>query len=151
VHRNIYHAQYHPHIHQNLNTCAQSAIMCARSSADNEAGEHCCSAVLSKEYCFMNRTRALALLVFATTLSGCSCAISKLALVELPPPLPGTLRVTVASALLWPVVRWRHRHAGVPLRVPRQDALKLFVIGFCGIRLDYPLGQPGRAPLLNLS
>jgi hypothetical protein len=53
--------------------------------------------------------------------------------------------------LLWLVLLRRHRHAGVPLRVPRQDALKLFAIGFCGIRLDYLLGQPGREPLLNLS
>ncbi len=91
----------------------------------------------------MNRTRALALLVFANSLWGCSYAISKIALIELPPPLLGTLRVTFATALLWLVLLWQHRHAGVPLRVLRHDALKLFAIGFCGISLDYLLGYWG--------
>ena len=85
----------------------------------------------------------MALLVFANAMWGCSYAISKVALQELPPPLLGTLRVVGATSLLWIVLLWQHYQFSVPIRVPRYDALKLFAIGFCGISLDYLLGYWG--------
>jgi len=57
----------------------------------------------------VNRKLAIALLVFANVLWGSSYVVAKVALQEVSPPLLGALRVTLASAILWPFLIWRAR------------------------------------------
>lgn len=90
----------------------------------------------------MNRTLALALLIFANALWGGSYAISKLALEEMPPPLLAALRLTSATALLWLLVLWQGR-TGDFAHPPPTDRRKLMLLGLCCLGLDYLLGYWG--------
>lgn len=97
----------------------------------------------------MNRKLAFGLLVLANVFWGSSYVAAKLALRDLPPPLLGALRVTLASALIWlaALPAWRaHGWGGVARRVaavPRRDALRLAGLGAGGLAVDYLLAYQG--------
>jgi drug/metabolite transporter (DMT)-like permease len=96
----------------------------------------------------LNRKLAIGLLVFANVMWGSSYAVAKVALEELPPPLLGALRITLATGLIWLVLLWQSRQragaepAGLEKVAPR-DALKIAGLGFGGLALDYLLGYLG--------
>jgi drug/metabolite transporter (DMT)-like permease len=117
----------------------------------------------------LNRKLAIALLVFANVMWGSSYAVVKVALEELPPPLLGALRITLATGLIWLALLWQARRA-VPhpptpspiatregetreglggwrakerRRIPRRDVLKMLGLGFLGLAIDYLLAYWG--------
>jgi drug/metabolite transporter (DMT)-like permease len=95
----------------------------------------------------LNRRLAITLLVFANVMWGSSYAVAKVALEELPPPLLGALRITVASSLIWLALLWQARLPLSPAstpgesksleKVPRRDGLKMLGLGFLGLAIDY--------------
>jgi drug/metabolite transporter (DMT)-like permease len=119
----------------------------------------------------LNRKLAIALLVFANVMWGSSYAVAKVALEELPPPLLGALRITLASSLIWLALLWQARRPALtstrgkgampaslsPImgesssggevrhgeKVPRRDALKMLGLGFLGLAVDYLLAYWG--------
>src|SRR5262245_33679848 len=89
---------------------------------------------------------------------GSSYAVVKVALEELPPPLLGALRITLATGLIWLVLLWQARRparsqgrgedaetwGGKGLqRIPRRDALKMLGLGVLGLAIDYLLAYWG--------
>jgi drug/metabolite transporter (DMT)-like permease len=108
--------------------------------------------------CVLNRKLAIALLVFANIMWGSSYAVVKVALEELPPPLLGALRITLATGLIWLVLLWQAwrpalsqstreraeiRGAKVLEKIPRRDALKMLGLGTLGLAIDYLLAYSG--------
>jgi drug/metabolite transporter (DMT)-like permease len=96
----------------------------------------------------VNRNVAIALLVFANVLWGSSYVVAKVALLEVPPPLLGALRVSLASAILWPFLIWRSWVGGVGARrliepMPLGDALRLAGLGLLGVGASYLLDYWG--------
>ncbi len=97
----------------------------------------------------MNRRTALGLLIFANTLWGSSYVVTKVALTELPPPLLGALRFSLATIFIWLVVLWQARRgsrfdSGPNIEdIERRDAAKLVGLGLCGISLSYLLSYSG--------
>ena len=97
----------------------------------------------------MNRKLAIALLILANVLWGSSYAVVKVALREVPPPLLGSLRVILALLLLWPLLLWRMRRAGLAaLALPgeqaeRGDLLRLAGLGLIGVAASYLLDYWG--------
>ena len=119
----------------------------------------------------MNRKLAIALLVFANVMWGSSYAVAKVALEELPPPLLGALRITLASCMIWLALLWQSRRPALrpasekntlPIsfspsvkgeengrevkqhtNIPRRDALKMLSLGFLGLAIDYLLAYWG--------
>jgi len=97
----------------------------------------------------VNRKLAVSLLVGANIMWGSSYAVVKVALEELPPPLLGALRISLATLLIWLVLSWQARRSGAAgeaagfEKVKRRDAIKLAGLGFCGVALDYLLGYWG--------
>jgi drug/metabolite transporter (DMT)-like permease len=96
----------------------------------------------------VNRSAAICLLVLANILWGSSYVVAKVALQEIPPPLLGSLRVLLATAILWPILLWRSRVAVCGRRRPiepiaRGDALRLAGLGLLGIGASYLLDYWG--------
>src|SRR5262245_22732693 len=100
----------------------------------------------------LNRKLAIALLVFANVMWGSSYAVAKVALEELPPPLLGALRITLATGLIWLVLLWQSRRPALSHgkaegaetwgargleRIPRRAALKMLGLGVLGLAIDY--------------
>jgi drug/metabolite transporter (DMT)-like permease len=91
----------------------------------------------------MNRRLAVALLIFANILWGSSYVVAKVALREIPPPLLGALRVTLAALLLglpllWQV--WRGGAAALALpgqQARRGDMARLAALGLLGVGASY--------------
>jgi hypothetical protein len=63
-------------------------------------------------------------LVFANIMWGSPYAVVKIALEELPPPLLGALRITLATGLVWLMLLWQARAGSAPgfEKVARRDA-----------------------------
>ena len=86
--------------------------------------------------------------MLAHVLWGSSFVVAKVALEEIPPPLLGALRVTLASAMLWPILIWRSR-SGAPgsQRLfewpPHGDLLRLAGLGLLGAGAGYLLDYWG--------
>ncbi|HWI62729.1 MAG TPA: DMT family transporter [Symbiobacteriaceae bacterium] len=94
----------------------------------------------------MNRWLAAGLLFLANALWGTSYAIAKVALEELPPPLLGAIRFSIASALLWIIVLVQRRSSAAKASptMDRRDAwriLGLGVVAIAGTHLISNLGQ----------
>jgi drug/metabolite transporter (DMT)-like permease len=95
----------------------------------------------------VNRSAAICLLVLANILWGSSYVVAKVALQEIPPPLLGSLRVLLATAILWPILLWRSRARAPSWRpiepIARGDALRLAGLGLLGIGASYLLDYWG--------
>jgi drug/metabolite transporter (DMT)-like permease len=93
----------------------------------------------------MNRKLAIGLLIGANVLWGSSYTVAKVALEELPPPLLGALRFSLATFFIWLVVLWQlPRSSKQELRrMDRGDTVKLAGLGLCGISLSYLLSYSG--------
>ena len=83
----------------------------------------------------MSRAKALWLMALVNVLWGSQYAIIKVTLEAIPPMLLGALRVTVATAVLWPVVLWQLRRRGITVTsaVPRGAALRIGALGVVGV------------------
>jgi drug/metabolite transporter (DMT)-like permease len=96
----------------------------------------------------VSRPPALALLLLANVLWGTSYVATKVALEEIPPPLLGALRFSLASAVLWPALLWTARRArredgAAPLLPPAGVGMKLALLGLLGISATALLGYWG--------
>jgi drug/metabolite transporter (DMT)-like permease len=89
----------------------------------------------------------VALLIVANVLWGSSYVVAKVALREIPPPLLGALRVTLAALLLGSLLLWQARRAGA-LALPGQrpargDLARLAGLGLIGVGASYLLDYWG--------
>jgi drug/metabolite transporter (DMT)-like permease len=97
----------------------------------------------------MDRKISIGLLICANVLWGSSPAVAKVALVELPPPLLGALRFSLAALFIWLVVLWQVRRNNQPGNeaalgsMKRGDMVKLAGLGVFGISLSYLLSYWG--------
>jgi drug/metabolite transporter (DMT)-like permease len=97
----------------------------------------------------MDRKIAVGLLICANILWGSSPAVAKVALTELPPPLLGALRFSLAALLIWLALFWQLRQGRQPgggaalLSMPSGDRLKLAGLGVFGIAVSYVLSYWG--------
>lgn len=97
----------------------------------------------------MNRWVAASLLFLANALWGTSYVVAKVALEELPPPLLGAIRFSIASLLLWLIIFVQRfmggpseEHAG-PLETG--DAWKLVGLGVVGISFNHLVTNFGQS------
>lgn len=97
----------------------------------------------------MQRRIAIGLLIFANLVWGSNSAVAKVALAELPPPLVGGLRVTIAALPIWLLVCWQSLRPGPDgrapgfERIPLRDRLQLFGLGILGMAVNYLLSYWG--------
>ncbi|MFN8444758.1 MAG: DMT family transporter [Caldilineaceae bacterium] len=100
----------------------------------------------------MNRRLAIATLIFINILWGSSYAVSKVALLEIPPTLLGAARWTTATVILWLIHGWQRWHAGqsrdaavraVLKPVAQRDRVRLLALGAFGIGLAYVIDYIG--------
>ncbi len=96
----------------------------------------------------MNRTLAVGILVGINILWGSTYAVTKVALLEIPPPLLGAMRWTLATAVLWCLHLWlvRQRATGAQAVAPavtNEDRLRLIGLGTLGIGVAYVFGYFG--------
>lgn len=96
----------------------------------------------------MNRTVAVGILVGINILWGSTYAVTKVALLEIPPPLLGAMRWTLATAVLWCLHLWlvRQRATGAQAVAPavtNEDRLRLIGLGTLGIGVAYVFGYFG--------
>lgn len=101
----------------------------------------------------MDRRFALLALIFVNVLWGSAYAVTKVALLELPPTLLGAFRVTLSTLLLWLIQLWLVRQKRPTLRkagfeaVPTVDKLRIASLGVLGVGLAYIIDYFG----LNLT
>lgn len=95
----------------------------------------------------MNRTLAVVILVFINILWGSTYAVTKVALLEIPPPLLGALRWITATALLWLIYLWQiqqGKQRGTPVpAIVGADKLRLIGLGAFGLGVAYLFGYSG--------
>lgn len=96
----------------------------------------------------MNRTVAVVILVGINILWGSTYAVTKVALLEIPPPLLGAMRWITATVVLWGIHLWlvRQRATGAQAAAPavsNADRLRLFGLGTLGIGVAYVIGYVG--------
>jgi drug/metabolite transporter (DMT)-like permease len=96
----------------------------------------------------LNRNFAVLILVFINILWGSTYAVTKVALLEIPPPLLGAMRWTLATAVLWCLHLWlvRQRATGAQAVAPavtNEDRLRLIGLGTLGIGVAYVFGYFG--------
>lgn len=94
----------------------------------------------------MNRTFALLSLIFINILWGSTYGMTKVALLEIPPPLLGAFRWILATALLWLIqlaLRKRQSVSEKQLHVSSHDRIRLFALGALGIGIAYVIGYFG--------
>jgi len=89
----------------------------------------------------MNTKLAIGLLACANILWGSSHAVAKVALTQIPPPLLGALRFSLATGLLWLVIKsWpanRSNRAITPTQIARPDKIRLLLLGLLGTAISY--------------
>lgn len=96
----------------------------------------------------MKRTWAVLILVFINILWGSTYGMTKVALLEIAPPLLGAFRWLSATALLWLIQLWllRRQPPGSSARleeVTSEDKLRLLGLGFMGIGVAYVIAYFG--------
>jgi drug/metabolite transporter (DMT)-like permease len=96
----------------------------------------------------VSRALALGVLLLTNAVWGTSYAVAKVALAEIPAPLLGALRITIASTVLWAVLltlarRDRPVALEPPPLPPARDALRLAGLGLLGVSANALLGTWG--------
>lgn len=96
----------------------------------------------------MNRNLAVVILVGINVLWGSTYGMTKVALAEIPPPLLGAFRWTLATALLWLIQLWllRRPATGPAAQTPpvtSQDKVRLAALGMLGVGVAYVIGYFG--------
>ncbi|MDF2630297.1 MAG: family transporter [Symbiobacteriaceae bacterium] len=98
----------------------------------------------------MNRWVAAGLLLLANTLWGTSWTVAKVALDQLPWPLLGAIRFSIASGLLWVIIlvqgRFGARRGPLPAPgIARKDALRLLALGLVAIAANHLIANFGQS------
>ncbi|MFN8486755.1 MAG: DMT family transporter [Caldilineaceae bacterium] len=101
----------------------------------------------------MDRRLALLVLIFVNVLWGSAYAVTKVALLELPPTLLGAFRVTLSAILLWLIQFWLAKPKRSALHktgfayMPTIDKVRIGSLGMLGVGLAYIIDYFG----LNLT
>ncbi|HYF75552.1 MAG TPA: EamA family transporter [Symbiobacteriaceae bacterium] len=98
----------------------------------------------------MNRWTAAALLLLANALWGTSWTVARVALDQLPWPLLGALRLSIASALLWLIIWVQERRRGTSgpapaPGIPRKEALRMLGLGVVAIAANHLIANFGQS------
>jgi len=95
----------------------------------------------------MNRTLAIVILVGINILWGSTYAVTKVALLEISPPLLGALRWITATVLLWLIQLWQvqqsKRSGATVTAVADVDKLRLVGLGAFGLGVAYLFSYAG--------